>query len=293
MGIGPEVSCRALAQLSPTRPVVLLGDADAIKVAAASAGLAVESVTRPWSAGGVTVFEPSGDEPVEVLAIRSATSELLAGRGAALVTGPIHKGRLSSRGFAFKGHTDFLGHLCGVDDPVMAFVGGRLKVALVTVHMPLAAVPAAVTTEAVLHTIRAADDALRLQLGLQRRRLLIAGLNPHAGDGGVLGTEDITQITPAVEIARAEGRDARGPMSIETAVRQALADDGDLIVAMYHDQGLAPLKAVDFGRSVNWTLGLPIIRTSVDHGTADDLVGTGKADPASMVAALQLALDLI
>jgi 4-hydroxythreonine-4-phosphate dehydrogenase len=205
------------------------------------------------------------------------------------VTGPIHKGRLGSRGFRFKGHTDFLGHLCGVDEPVMAFVGNSLRVVLVTVHIPLRTVAETVSEERVLRVLRIADRALAEQLGLERRRLLVCGVNPHAGERGDMGTEEEETIHPAVALARQEGIDARGPMSAEAAFHLTGKGDGEMVVAMYHDQGLLPLKAVHFGHSVNWTLGLPIVRTSVDHGTADDIVGKGIADPASFLAALALA----
>jgi 4-hydroxythreonine-4-phosphate dehydrogenase len=280
LGIGPEVTVRALAAgAAGDRQVIVAGDGAAL----ARAGL-------PAS---IPVFDP-GDaaEPVEVASIRWAVAECLAGRAAALVTGPIHKAKLAKRGFHHAGHTGFLGELCGVDRPVMAFVGGSLRVALVTVHLPLRAVADAVTTELVRHTVATAEAALRDQLRLSRRRIAVCGLNPHAGDEGLLGTEERDVIAPAVaELAR-RGADVVGPISAETAFLGATAGEYDLVVAMYHDQGLAPLKAVDFGRSVNWTLGLPVVRTSVDHGTAYSIVGTGKADPASMIAALALARDL-
>jgi 4-hydroxythreonine-4-phosphate dehydrogenase len=294
-GIGPEVTIRALATWPRRghRRVVVLGAARPVREAAraigwsiAEAGTLDEALDDPRD---VVLVEPTGDEPVEVAAIRGAVGACLAGRAGALVTGPIHKARLAARGFPFPDHTSFLGALCGVPEPVMAFVGGSLRVALVTVHLPLAAVPAAITRERVAHTIRVADAALRGPLGLATPRLLVCGLNPHAGDAGLLGHEEQDAIGPAVAEARANGLDARGPMSAEAAFLGATRGEGDLVVAMYHDQGLAPLKAVDFGRSVNWTLGLPFVRTSVDHGTADDLVGTGRADPASFTAALDLA----
>jgi 4-hydroxythreonine-4-phosphate dehydrogenase len=174
----------------------------------------------------------------------------------------------------------------------MAFVGASVRVALVTVHMPLRQVVESVTTDLVLHTIAAADQALRGQLGLQRARIAVCGLNPHAGDDGLLGHEDAAVVLPAVQAACAAGMDAFGPVSAEHAFVLAVRGEADLVVAMYHDQGLAPLKALDFGRSVNWTVGLPIIRTSVDHGTADDIAGTGVADPGSMHAAIALAEQL-
>jgi 4-hydroxythreonine-4-phosphate dehydrogenase len=289
-GIGPEVAAKALLAWRG-RPVALVGDAAAVEAWATRVGLPVRRADH-LGEGGIVVVEPPGDEPVEVRALRWAVARCLAGEAAGLVTGPIHKARLAARGFHHAGHTDFLGELCGVPDPVMAFVGGKLRVALVTVHLPLAHVPEAVTTPRVLHTIRLAADALVRQLRLPRPRVLVCGLNPHAGDDGLLGTEDRDVVAPAVAAARADGIDAVGPISAEAAFRAAMAGDGDLVVAMYHDQGLAPLKAVDFGRSVNWTLGLPIVRTSVDHGTADDIAGKGLADPSSMLAALALADEL-
>jgi len=269
---------------------VLIGDVAALRRADRSVR-EVGSFAEAAEMGGLVAMEPPpGDEPVEVRALRFSVAACLDGRGRALVTGPIHKARLAARGFVHHGHTEFLGELCGVEHPVMAFVGGGVRVALVTVHIPLSAVPAAVTFDAVLHTLRTADRALRTQLGLAAPRLAVCGLNPHAGDGGVLGREELEVIGPACDAARAEGIDARGPVSAETAFLDPASSD--LVVAMYHDQGLVPLKRVDFGRSVNWTLGLPIVRTSVDHGTADDLVGTGRARSDSMEAALRLALDL-
>lgn len=284
-GIGPEVAVRALRALGCD--AVLVGEPDA--VAAFGVHRRVETIVP---GEGLRVLDPGGDpaEPVEVRALRVAVAACRQGRARALVTGPIHKARLAARGFRHPGHTEFLAELCGVADPVMAFVGGSVRVALVTVHLPLRAVADAVTRPRVLHTLRLADQALRTQLGLARPRLLVCGLNPHAGDGGVLGTEEIEVIGPAVADARAEGIDATGPVSAETAFGQPGA--ADMVVAMYHDQGLVPLKRVDFGRSVNWTLGLPIVRTSVDHGTADELVGTGRARPDSMIAAIELALAL-
>ncbi len=284
-GVGPEVMCRALAERAaagdPVR-AVLVGDAAAIATWSAR-----------WQLPPVNVVEPPGDEPVEVRAIRWAVAAALGGEVAGLVTGPIHKARLAATGFRHHGHTDFLAHLCGVQRPVMAFVGGELRVALVTVHIPLRAVPDALTTQGVLHVVRTAATALREDVGLAAARIAVCGLNPHAGDDGLLGHEDAAVVRPAVQAAQAEGIDAYGPVSAEAAFLAARRGQADLVVAMYHDQGLAPLKAVDFGRCVNWTLGLPIVRTSVDHGTADDIAGQGRADPSSAHAALRWAETLV
>jgi 4-hydroxythreonine-4-phosphate dehydrogenase len=282
VGIGPEVAVRALIETGTD--AVMIGDVAAIRKFAPH----VVQVTALAPGKGLRAMAPSpGSEPVEVRAIRDAVAACLSGSARGMVTGPIHKARLAERGFHHAGHTEFLGELCGVAHPVMAFTGGEFRVVLVTVHLPLRAVADAVTLDAVTHTVRTAHSALRTQLGITAPRLLVCGLNPHAGDGGVLGMEEIEVIAPAVQVLRAEGIDARGPVSAETAFADPAVSD--MIVAMYHDQGLAPLKRGDFGRSVNWTLGLPIVRTSVDHGTADALYGTGLARPDSMIAAIRLA----
>ncbi|MCP4810621.1 MAG: 4-hydroxythreonine-4-phosphate dehydrogenase PdxA [Proteobacteria bacterium] len=271
-GVGPEVTAKALDQL----------DIDAVVVGD-------QTAFSRWS-GRPVVEPPAGDEPVEVRALRFAVAGCLDGRFTAMVTGPIHKARLAARGFHHAGHTGFLGELCSAS-PVMAFTGGDLRVALVTTHIPLSAVSQAITSERLAHVFDVASAELRGRLDLVGR-LLVCGLNPHAGDGGVLGREEIDVIEPAIAAARARGLHVEGPVSAEAAFRRMRAGHADMVVAMYHDQGLAPLKLVDFGRSVNWTLGLPIVRTSVDHGTADDIAGQGIADAASMVAAIRLAQRL-
>ena len=284
-GIGPEVAVKALRALD--EPAILVGDAAAVERWAGP----LPRVAEVGPMDGLVVLEPGGEGPVELRAVELAARACLAGAGRALVTGPIHKGRLASRGHPTTGHTELLGRLCGAE-PVMAFVGGELRVALVTTHLPLMQVGAALSARRIQHTVRVAEAALREQLGLPSPRISVCGLNPHAGDDGALGTEELELIGPALEPLVADGLDVRGPVSAEAAFLAARQGRTDLVVAMYHDQGLAPLKAVDFGRSVNWTLGLPIVRTSVDHGTAYDLAGQGRADPASMVAAVRLALRL-
>lgn len=275
-GVGPEVTARALAKLGVDAHVV--GDA---------------AVVQPWLdrlGVDVSVIEPEGAGPIEVRALEWAVHACLEGCASGLVTGPINKHKLAAQGFTYNGHTDFLGALTGVERPVMAFVGGRFRVALVTVHMPLSQVPQALTQERIEHTIRTSHSALQRHVGLDDPTIVVCGLNPHAGDNGLLGTEEQERIAPAVQACRSMGIDARGPISAESAFLEG--QGGDLIVAMYHDQGLVPLKALDFGRTVNWTLGLPIVRTSVDHGTAYGLVGTDQVRPDSMIAAIDWALQL-
>lgn len=277
-GVGPELVAPALAAVDVGQ-VLVVGDVAALRAAGFRDG------------GRAQAFEPPATgEPVEVAALRWAVAACRDGRARGLVTGPIHKARLAAQGFRHHGHTDFLAELCGAPDPVMAFVGGSVRVALVTVHHALRDVPALVTEARVLRTLRVVDRALRAQLGLAAPRIAVCGLNPHAGEAGLLGREELDHIEPAVRRARAEGIDATGPVSAEAAFMHP--ETSDLIVAMYHDQGLVPLKRVDFGRTVNWTMGLPIVRTSVDHGTADELVGTGRARSDSLQAALTLAHQL-
>lgn len=312
-GIGPEVVGKALSG-GPggwDRPVVVIGDARALERWIPSMVRVTDLTPVP---GAVAVLDPGDDgEPVEVASIRRAVRACLDGQARAIVTGPIHKAKLARRGFAHPGHTEFLAALCGVDRVVMAFVGGQVRVSLVTVHVPVREIAARLTTDLVLHTIRASHHALRRwappraligPLGRPAGTIAVCGLNPHAGDEGLLGAEDQDVVAPAVRAAVGEGIAAIGPLSAEAAFRAAVRGEVDWVVAMYHDQGLAPLKALEWaaartattavgeGRAVNWTLGLPILRVGVDHGTAYDIAGKGIADPGSLVAALRLADEL-
>ena len=293
MGIGPEVTLRALENVG-SKNVVLVGRRDSIR--AVPTTLELVDITdindRLEGTDRIGLLDPGDrDEPCEVASIRLAAEACLSGDADGMVTGPIHKARLRERGFQFMGHTDFLGDICNAS-PVMGFVGGSLRVVLVTTHAPLADISRLVTKNRVSYTVRTAHSALVHSLGLVRPKIAICGLNPHAGEGGLLGSEDSREILPAVRGLQEEGIDCRGPMGAESAFLAAMRGEFDLVVAMYHDQGLAPLKAVDFGRSVNWSMGLPILRVSVDHGTADDLVGKQKADPGSMESAIALARSI-
>jgi 4-hydroxythreonine-4-phosphate dehydrogenase len=226
--------------------------------------------------------------------LRIAVAAVRAGRARALVTGPIHKARLAARGFRHPGHTEFLAELCGVDDVVMGFLGGRVRVSLATVHLPVRQVADALTTARVERAIHAAHRALVEWVRGPRARIAVCGLNPHAGDQGLLGHEDQAVVAPAVRAAVAGGIDAVGPWSAEACFRAAVKGEVDWVVAMYHDQGLAPLKALEWAgtgeeRAVNVTLGLPILRVGVDHGTADDIAGRGIADESSLLYTLRFA----
>lgn len=290
-GIGPEVVGKALARWDG--PVVLVGDRAALGPWVRAPLVPVADVQAV--PGAVAVVDP-GDvgEPVEVASLRIGVRAVQQGRAAALVTGPIHKGRLAARGFPHPGHTEFLAELCGVRDVVMAFLGGRVRVSLATVHLPLREVADALTTPRVLRAVVAADGALRRWVRGPRARIAVCGLNPHAGDQGLLGAEDRDVVAPAVYAATQQGIDAVGPWSAEACFRAAVKGEVDWVVAMYHDQGLAPLKALEWAaggdeRAVNVTLGLPILRVGVDHGTADDIAGRGIADEASLLCALRWA----
>ena len=282
-GIGPEVLVRALAadHPQPFEPLVF-GPLDAVERAAEQLDLAPPKV-----------HGTGGDLP-EWEALEAGIAACLGGECAALVTGPIHKRRMMDGGFPFVGHTELLAARAGGDDGVvMAFVGGRLRVALLTTHLPLARVPAAIDADGVVRVARIFSAGLATHFGLARPRLALCGLNPHAGEGGRLGHEDGEVLAPAVERARAEGIDLVGPLPADTLFARATAGHHDGVIACYHDQGLTAVKAVDFGRSVNITLGLPFVRTSPDHGTAYDIEGRGQADPASMIAAVQMAVGCV
>ena len=204
----------------------------------------------------------------------------------------MQKSTIAEGGFAFSGHTEFLAELTGAGRVVMMLAGPRLRVALATTHLPLASVPGAITSEGLRATIEIVARDLSNRFGIERPRILVLGLNPHAGENGLLGNEEIETIGPVVTGLRKTGLDIEGPVAADTAFTDASLKTCDVVLAMYHDQGLPALKARDFGEIVNITLGLPIIRTSVDHGTALALAGTGGASHASLSAALELAIDL-
>jgi 4-hydroxythreonine-4-phosphate dehydrogenase len=220
-----------------------------------------------------------------------AVEDARAGRVDAVATAPISKLAFAQAGLPWRGHTDLLAHLCGVDHVVMMFHASALKVALITVHVPLADVPRLLTPDAVTSTIELVARELP-RFGIARPRLALAGLNPHAGEDGVLGVEDGRVLAPAVAACRARGIDVVGPVPGDTVFVRASRGEFDAVVACYHDQGLIPVKLLAFGTAVNVTLGLPIVRTSVDHGTAFDIAGQDKADPGSMIEAVLLAAKL-
>jgi 4-hydroxythreonine-4-phosphate dehydrogenase len=213
----------------------------------------------------------------------------LAGKYDAMVTAPVQKSVINDAGIPFTGHTEFLAEKAGVDHVVMMLVGGGLRVALATTHLPLSAVPGAITRDVVIKCLQILDRDLRTRFKIAKPRILVAGLNPHSGESGHLGTEDLEIITPAI---KASGVDAAGPIPADTLFVPERLKHADAVLAMYHDQGLPVLKFASFGRGVNVTLGLPFVRTSVDHGTALDLAGTGKADPGSLIEAVKLAIEL-
>jgi 4-hydroxythreonine-4-phosphate dehydrogenase len=224
--------------------------------------------------------------------LERAVDGCLAGEFAALVTAPVQKSVLNDAGIAFTGHTEFLAQRAKADHVVMLLVGGGLRVALATTHLPLSEVPRAITRQGLRRTLEVLDRELKLRFRLPRPRILVAGLNPHSGESGYLGTEDRDVIAPAVAEAAAAGIAASGPIPADTLFVPERLKGADCVLAMYHDQGLPVLKYASFGRGVNATLGLPFVRTSVDHGTALDLAGTGRADPGSLIEAVRLAIDL-
>ena len=221
--------------------------------------------------------------------VEYAVQRCLAGTAAGMVTCPINKAAINAAGISFPGHTELLADRCGVKKVVMMLAGERLRVCLVTTHLAYRDVPRALSCEEILETVRITDHSLRHQFGLQQPKLAVLALNPHAGEAGLFGDEEERLIVPAIEQAQAEGVAASGPHSADTLFHFAAKGDYDAVICMYHDQGLIPLKLLHFEDGVNVTLGLPIVRTSVDHGTAYDLAGTGKASTASLLAAIKMA----
>jgi len=246
------------------------------------------------SVGGSPAAKPGHPEPADqklvLRSIETAVADVQAGRAAALVTNPINKDALYRAGFHHPGHTEYLAELAGSNEPaVMMLAGPRLRVVPVTIHLALRDAITALSTAAIIHAGRVTDEALRRDFAIAAPVIAIAGLNPHAGEAGGLGREDIDIVAPAVAALRATGIDARGPLAGDTMFHAEARRGYDAALCMYHDQALIPIKTLDFDDAVNVTLGLPFIRTSPDHGTAFDIVGKGVARPDSLIAALRLA----
>ncbi len=315
-GIGPELIVKALLedQLSAIgRPLQVVGDLAVLHKAAAVFGkqfqvidsnndlytLAIDdrrlqliaiSTLAPESLGYGQPDHSCGRAMAEYIEYAIARCQDSSASG--MVTAPINKAAINAAGFHFPGHTELLAARCKVDKVVMMLAGTSLKVCLVTTHAPYLKVPELLTVDAILSTLRITDAALRHDFAVPKPRLAVLALNPHAGEGGLFGDEEQRIIVPAITAAKAEGIDASGPHSADTLFHFAVRGAYDAVICMYHDQGLIPLKLLHFDDAVNVTLGLPMIRTSVDHGTAYDLAGSGKASTASLCAAIEMAAQM-
>lgn len=309
-GIGPEI-CLALAQQSLPCRFVIVSCPDTLRSRAAMIGMDVtiteieagEADTRNARGGELLVIgtrfpEPpvcGQPKPANARALLDgldlAVEGCLDGRFAALVTAPLQKSVINDAGIAFTGHTEYLAECCNAELPVMLLVAGDLRVALASTHLPLRDVPDYLSQDRIRNVLQILFDDLQSKFGIESPEIVVCGLNPHAGESGHLGAEDATIIAPVVDEFAARGCRIRGPIPADTAFTPA-AGDKDAVLAMYHDQGLPVLKYAGFGRAVNVTLGLPIVRTSVDHGTALDIAGSGRADAGSLVQAVRLAAEL-
>ncbi len=306
-GVGPECAVR-LAHLHPELRLLLVADHGLIKQTAEQ--LAIPLQTENWQPGmtikaGVPacysvplnkLVEAGIPEPANAAyvldCLRQAVKLVRTGQAGALVTGPVHKGVINDAGIPFSGHTEFLAELSGINRVVMMLATDELRVALVTTHLPLRDVPDAITEVAVRETIRITHSELKQRFGIDAARIQVLGLNPHAGESGHLGSEDMEIIAPAIKACQSEGMKLIGPVPADTAFTSKALSNCDAVIAMYHDQGLPVLKHAGFGKAVNITLGLPFIRTSVDHGTALDIAGKGLADPSSLFHAISMAQGL-
>ena len=306
-GIGPDLALTVAARAIGCE-LVCLADRALLAERASSLGLTValrsyEGVSCPHVPGSLTVEHHRLACPARagqldarntsyvLEQLERACAGARAGEFAAIVTAPVHKGIINDAGIPFTGHTEFFAERTGAR-PVMMLATGSLRVALATTHLPLSQVSRAITRELVLDTVTILERDLRQGWGLRRPRIAVCGLNPHAGEGGHLGDEEIRVIEPALAMLRSRGLDVAGPLPADTVFVPRILADYDAVLAMYHDQGLPVIKHAGFDSAVNVTLGLPIVRTSVDHGTALELAGTGRADCTSLVAAIELAIEL-
>lgn len=304
-GIGPDI-CLALARRRFAARLVVLGDRELLEARASQLGLdlrlsAPEDESIPDSVAclhmPLAVSCRAGaldrrNAPYVLALIDRAVQGCVSGEFAALVTAPVHKGVINDAGVPFVGHTEYLAERTRVGQVVMMLVGGGLRVALATTHLALKDVPGGLTREGLERTIRILVEGLKHQLGISEPRILVAGLNPHGGEGGHFGREEIELIGPVLEKLRAEGYRLIGPLPADTLFVPSRLATADCVLAMYHDQGLPVLKYASFGKGINVTLGLPLIRTSVDHGTALELAGSGRADPESLFAAVDGAIEM-
>jgi 4-hydroxythreonine-4-phosphate dehydrogenase len=309
-GVGPD-ACVTLAQTAWEADLVVAADAGLLAGTAAALGLPLSieryessRPAKPHCAGSLQVMHIPTRHAVQagrpdvrnaayvIEMLNRACDGCTNGEFAAMVTAPVQKSTLMDAGYAFSGHTEYLAERTRAALPVMLLLNDQLRVALVTTHLALADVPRAITRERLRATLRIVNMDLERHFSLQPPRIAVLGLNPHAGEGGHLGTEELDIIEPVIRELTAEGLDLQGPIPADTAFTKRFLKTTDVIVAMYHDQGLPVIKHVGFGNAVNMTLGLPILRTSVDHGTALSLARSGQADSGSLRAALALAIEL-
>ncbi len=299
-GIGPELAATAarwfVQQAFGDARLLLIGDADllarrGLPDLSAFPNVEVHHVPLKVPSDAGVLNAANSDYVLRTLEV--AADMAMTGKVDAIVTAPVHKGVIIEGGHRFSGHTEFFQEHAGCEKVVMMLAGARLRVALATTHLPLRAVPDAITVELLLQVLRVLDHGLRTQFSLAQPRIGVCGLNPHAGEGGRMGREELDVIEPALALARQHGVDAHGPFPADTLFVPDIVAPYDAVLAMYHDQGLPVLKHASFGRGVNITLGLPYVRTSVDHGTALDLAGTGQANPQSLLDAIEMAMDMV
>lgn len=282
-GIGPEL-CSALAETPYAADIVVVGDASLLDDR-------LQVIDMPFPAPVICGQPDSANAQTLLDGLKIAVEGCLSGRFAAMVTAPLAKHVIAGSGVHFTGHTEYLAGLTNTELPVMMLVAGDLRVALASTHIPLRDVADYITAARLAAVIKVLDQDLRSKFAISAPEIVVCGLNPHAGEGGLLGTEDEAIIAPTIASLVQQGLNVRGPLPADTAFTQA-AGSHDVVLAMYHDQGLPVLKYASFGHAVNVTLGLPIIRTSVDHGTAFNIAGTGRADAGSLIAAVELAAAL-
>jgi len=292
-GVGAEILGTSLSALpgSTIERMVIFGDAGVLK-GGIPGGAELREVTALAAADARPGAPTIAGARAQVAYLEAAVAAARAGEIAALVTAPISKSQVRAAGFEFPGHTEFLAHRLGAARHAMMFAGPTLKVVLATVHVALRDVSAELTVDGIVDAVELGTESLARDFGVAAPRVGVVGLNPHAGEGGMFGREEIEVIGPAVARCRAAGIDARGPLVPDAAFRAAADGAVDLLVAMYHDQALIPVKLIDFERAVNVTLGLPIVRTSPDHGVAYDIAGRGVARAGSFTAAVKLAVEM-